>query len=48
MSKKRVAEKLGISVKTVETHTANLMDKLGIHNRVELALFAVREGLANA
>ena len=46
MSKKHVAEQLSISVKTVESHTANLMDKLGIHDRVELARFAIREGLA--
>lgn len=46
MSKKDVADLLSISVKTVESHTANLMDKLGIHDRVELARFAFREGLA--
>jgi two-component system response regulator NreC len=42
---KDVARILKISVKTVETHRQNLMDKLGIHNTVELAHYALREGL---
>jgi two-component system response regulator NreC len=46
-SKKEIASKLNLSVKTVETHSSNLMSKLGIHDRVELARFAIREGLAN-
>ena len=48
MSKRTIAEKLSITTKTVETHTANLMNKLDIHDRVQLALFAIREGLAEA
>jgi len=32
----------------VDRHCANLMDKLDIHDRVELARFAIREGLADA
>jgi two-component system response regulator NreC len=46
LSKKEIASKLNLSVKTVETHSSNLMHKLGIHDRVELARFAIREGLA--
>ena len=46
LSKKEIASKLNLSVKTVETHSSNLMRKLGIHDRVELARFAIREGLA--
>jgi DNA-binding NarL/FixJ family response regulator len=45
-SKKEIASNLNLSVKTVETHSSNLMSKLGIHDRVELARFAIREGLA--
>jgi DNA-binding NarL/FixJ family response regulator len=47
-SKKEVAQMLSISVKTVEHHTSSLMDKLEIHDRVELARYAIREGLADA
>jgi DNA-binding NarL/FixJ family response regulator len=46
LSKKEIASALNLSVKTVETHSSNLMSKLGIHDRVELARFAIREGLA--
>lgn len=46
LSKKDIAAMMGLSVKTVENHTANLMIKLKIHDRVELARFAIREGLA--
>ena len=43
--KKKVARILSISVKTVGSHTTHIMEKLDIHDRVELARFAVREGL---
>ena len=45
LSKKQVASKLSISVKTVEHHTSSLMDKLDLHDRVELSRYAMREGL---
>lgn len=48
LSKKQIADTLCVSVKTVEAHTTRLMDKLAIHDRVELARFAIREGLAEA
>jgi DNA-binding NarL/FixJ family response regulator len=48
LSKKEIARTMGLSVKTVEHHCGNVMDKLGIHDRVELARFAIREGLAEA
>jgi DNA-binding NarL/FixJ family response regulator len=44
-SKKEIAASMHLSVKTVEKHTDNLMRKLEIHDRVELARFAIREGL---
>lgn len=46
-SKKQISKTLHISVKTVDRHTANLMQKLGIHDRVELTRFAIREGISN-
>ena len=43
---KQVADALGISVKTVETHRANLMRKLAIHSVSELVRYAIREKIA--
>jgi DNA-binding NarL/FixJ family response regulator len=45
LSQIQVAHLLGISIKTVQTHLANVMEKLEIHDRVELARFAIREGI---
>ncbi|MEW6352603.1 MAG: response regulator transcription factor [Thermodesulfobacteriota bacterium] len=42
---KQIAELLGISVKTVERHRANLMKKLDLHNGPALTAFAVEKGL---
>jgi DNA-binding NarL/FixJ family response regulator len=40
-----IAELLTISEKTVERHRANILEKLGLRDRVALALYAVRRGL---
>lgn len=40
-----VGEQLGISVKTVDRHRENIMQKLNMHNRVELVKYAIRVGL---
>jgi DNA-binding NarL/FixJ family response regulator len=45
LSAKQVAERLDISRKTVETHRANAMAKLGLHKTAALVRFAIREGL---
>lgn len=42
---RQIAETLSISVRTVEGHRANLFDKLGIKNRVELVELAEKYGL---
>jgi len=42
---KEIAEDLFISVKTVETHRANLMRKLDLHSAAELTAFAAKKGL---
>lgn len=42
---RQIAEALGIAVRTVESHRANLMGKLGLHNRVELVRYARKLGL---
>ena len=44
-SSKQVAELLGISVKTVESHRTNIMRKLRIRSVSELVRYAVRNGL---
>ena len=41
----QIAEALVISPKTVERHRANVMEKLGMHDRVELTRYAIRRGL---
>ncbi len=45
---KEVAEVLGISVKTVETHRTNIMRKLGLHSMSELVRYAVRNRIIEA
>lgn len=44
-SNKEIAEQLVISVKTVETHKGNLMEKLQMKTRPELVEYAVKKGL---
>jgi two-component system response regulator NreC len=41
----QTAEALSISVRTVESHRANLMDKLHLHSRVELVRYARENGV---
>jgi DNA-binding NarL/FixJ family response regulator len=44
-STKEIAEALVISEKTVERHRANILDKLGMRDRVALTRYAIRRGL---
>ena len=44
-STKEMAARLGVSVKTVETHRKQIMDKLDLHSVAELTKYAIREGL---
>jgi DNA-binding NarL/FixJ family response regulator len=44
-SNKEVAMLLELGVSTIETHRANLMQKLNLHNTADIVLYAVRKGI---
>jgi len=44
-SSREIAETLGISVKTVDRHRANILQKLGMRDRLDLTRYAIRAGL---
>lgn len=46
MSNRKIAEQLNISVKTVETHRSNMMNKLDVDSKTELIKYALRKGWA--
>jgi NarL family two-component system response regulator LiaR len=45
-SNQHIADELGIAEITVRTHVSRILDKLGLENRVQAALFALRTGIA--
>ena len=47
-SNKGIAEELVITERTVGRHRANVLEKLGMHDRVELTRYAIRRGLVEA
>lgn len=46
LSNDEIAEKLVVSERTVRTHVSHILDKLHLANRTQMALYAVREGIA--
>ncbi len=46
-SSRNVAEALGLSVKTAETHRANIMRKLNLHSVSDLVMYAVRNNIVH-
>jgi len=44
-STKEIAAQLSVSVKTIETHRKQIMDKSGLHSVAELTKYAIREGI---
>jgi DNA-binding NarL/FixJ family response regulator len=46
-STKEIAKRLGISVKTVETHRSNVLRSLGLHSVGEIVRYAIRNGIAS-
>jgi DNA-binding NarL/FixJ family response regulator len=45
LSNKRIAFQLGLSEKTVKTHVAHVLSKLGVADRTQAAVYAVRAGI---
>jgi two-component system, NarL family, response regulator LiaR len=45
MANKLIARELGVAERTVKTHVSNVLGKLGVSDRTQAALWAVREGL---
>ncbi len=48
LTNRQIALDLHISIKTVQSHRANLMEKLNAHDRTELVRYAIRRGLITA
>ena len=44
---REISEELGISIKTVETHRANIMNKLALRNVAQLIHYAIRKGFVS-
>ncbi len=45
-SNRGIADRVGISLQTVKHHLTSIFDKTGVSSRLELALFAIRHGIA--
>ena len=46
MANREIAEELNVSQRTIESHVSNMLGKTGLHNRTELARWAIENGLA--
>jgi DNA-binding NarL/FixJ family response regulator len=45
MANREIAETLGVSQRTIESHVSNMLGKTGLHNRTELARWAMESGI---
>lgn len=46
MANREIAEELNVSQRTIESHVSNMLGKTGLHNRTELARWAIENGMA--
>lgn len=46
MANREIAEKLNVSQRTIESHVSNMLNKTSLHNRTELARWAIESGMA--
>ena len=47
LTARQIGERLGVSHRTVETHVQSTLRKLQLHNRVQLARYAIEQGIAD-
>jgi two-component system, NarL family, response regulator LiaR len=47
LANKQIAQRLGIGEKTIKTHVSRVLAKLGVEDRTQAAVLAIREGLVN-
>ena len=47
LANKQIAQRLGIGEKTVKTHVSRVLAKLGVEDRTQAAVLAIREGLVD-
>jgi len=45
LTNQEIADRLTVSIKTVQTHRGNIMEKLDLHDRVDLVKYAIKSGL---
>ena len=46
MANREIAEELNVSQRTIESHVSNMLGKTGLHNRTELARWAIENSMA--
>jgi NarL family two-component system response regulator LiaR len=47
LANKQIAQRLGIGEKTIKTHVSRVLAKLGVADRTQAAVLAIREGLVD-
>jgi two-component system response regulator NreC len=48
LSSREIADRLCLSVRTVDTHRSHILEKIGVHSIAELIKYAIREGIVEA
>jgi NarL family two-component system response regulator LiaR len=47
LNNRTIAQRLVVSEKTIKTHVGNILDKLNLEDRTQIAIYALRHGLAS-